>query len=81
MSSIRVASFSPGTNDAQMTENLDFLEERQDMASIWLTDYQQKLSWGYNKNVKPRVFVVGDLVLRRAVGSMKDQNAGKLASN
>ena len=40
MSSMKVASFSPGSNDAQMIENLDFLEERQDMASIRLADYQ-----------------------------------------
>jgi len=38
MSSMKVSSFSPGSNDAQMIENLDFLEERQDMASIWLAD-------------------------------------------
>ena len=34
MTSMRVASFSPSSNDAQMIENLDFLEERWDMASI-----------------------------------------------
>ena len=39
MSSMRVPSFSPGSNDAQMIENLDFLEARRDMASIWLADY------------------------------------------
>ena len=40
MTSMRVASFSPSSNDAQMIENLDFLEERWDMASIRLADYQ-----------------------------------------
>ena len=40
MTSMRVASFSPSSNDVQMIENLDFLEERWDMASIRLADYQ-----------------------------------------
>ena len=39
------------------------------------------LAWGYNKNVKPRKFVAGDLVLWKVVGNMKDQSVGKLAPN
>lgn len=46
-----------------------------------LADYWQKLVKGYNKNVKPREFVAGDLVLQKAVRSMKDLSAGKLAPN
>ena len=46
-----------------MSENLDLLEERRDMAFVWLANYQQKLARGYNRNVKPREFVAGDLVL------------------
>ena len=49
--------------------------------SIQLTSYQQRLAQGYNKKVRSREFVLGDLVLRRAVGSMKYQNTGKLAPN
>ena len=77
----KVTGFFPSNNDAQMFENLDFLEERRDMASVWLADYQPRLAQGYNRNVKPREFMVGDLVLWKAMGSMKDQNARKLASN
>ena len=51
------------------------------MVSIQLADYQQMLAQGYNRNVKPRKFVAGDLVLRKAVGNMKDKSAGKLALN
>lgn len=81
LSSIRVANFSPGSNDAQMIKWLDLLEESRDMASIRLANYQQKLAWGYNRNVRPREFVVGYLVLQRTVRNMKDQNTGKLAPN
>ena len=31
--------------------------------------------------MRPREFVVGDLVLQRAMGNMKDQSLGKLALN
>lgn len=51
------------------------------MALIKLADYQQKLAQRYGKNVKSREFVAGDLVLRKTVGIMKDQGAGKLALN
>lgn len=46
-----------------MIKWLDLLEESRDMVSIQLADYQQKLTWGYNRNVMPREFVAGDLVL------------------
>lgn len=64
-----------------MIGNLDTLEERRDVVSMRFADYQQKLAEGYNRRVRPQEFVPGDLVLRKAVGSMKDHNAGKLALN
>lgn len=48
---IRVADFSPSNNDIQIAGKLNSLEERRDMASVRLADYQQKLAWGYNRNV------------------------------
>ena len=47
--------------------------------TIRLAEYQQKLARCYNRDVKTREFSAGDLVLRRAVGNMRDTNAGKLA--
>ena len=41
------------------------------MVSVWLA----------GDLVKPREFVVGNLVLWKAMGNMKDQSAGKLAPN
>lgn len=72
LSSMRVANFSLSSNDVQMAKKLDLLEERRDMASIRLANYQQKLARGYNRNMRPREFIVGDLVLQRAVESMKN---------
>lgn len=62
----------------QMVGNLDSLEERRDMVPVQLANYQQKLSRGYNRNVRLREFVAGDLVLQKAMGNIRDQNASKL---
>ena len=81
LSSMRVASFFPNNNNTYMTEQLDLLEENQEMAKIRLVDYQQKLAQRYDKKVKSREFIVGDLVLRGVVGNMKDQSSRNLALN
>ena len=62
-----------------MVEQLDLLEEYQEATIIRLAEYQQKLALRYNRDVKVREFGAGDLLLRKAVGNMRDTNAGKLA--
>lgn len=64
-----------------MVGQLDLLEEKQEAAVIRLADYQRKLAWQYDRGVKVRDFVAGDLVLRKVVGNAQDSNAGKLAPN
>ena len=77
--SARIDGFDPIQNELMMVERLDLLEEYQEEAVIRLAEYQQKLAWHYNRDVKTREFGARDLVLRRAVGNMRDTNAGKLA--
>ena len=60
-------------------ERQDLLEEYRDAAAIRLAEYQQKLARCYNRDVRVREFNARDLVLRRAVRSIRDTNAGKLA--
>ena len=60
-------------------ERQDLLEEYRDAAAIRLAEYQQKLARRYNQDVRVREFNAKDLVLRRAVRSIRDTNAGKLA--
>ena len=62
-----------------MAEHLDLLDECREVATIRLAEYQQSLAWRYNRDVKTREFSAGDLVLKRAVGNMRDTNARKLA--
>ena len=62
-----------------MLKQLDSLEEYREVVTIRLAEYQQKLARRYNRDVRVREFGAGDLVLRKAVGNMRDSNARKLA--
>ena len=62
-----------------MMERLDWLEECREVATIRLTEYQQKLAQRYNQDVKGREFSAGELVLRKVAGNMRDIATGKLA--
>ena len=77
--SARVAGFDTIQNDGLMMEHLDWLEECREAATIRLAEYQQRLAQRYNRDVKGREFSVGDLVLRKVVGNMRDVGARKLA--
>ena len=77
--SARIDGFNPIQNEMMMVERLDLLEEYREAAVIRLAEYQQKLAQRYNRDVNAREFDAGDLVLRRAVGNMRDTNTGKLA--
>ena len=81
LSSMRISNFALEENNIKLAEDLDPLEERREMALIRLADYQQKMAKRYEWSMRPKKFVAGDLVLRRAVGSMKDLNAEKFAFN
>ena len=77
--SARVVEFTPTQNDGWMVERLDLLEEYQEVMTVRLAEYQQKLARRYNQDVKTREFGAGDLVLRKTIGNMRDTNDGKLA--
>ena len=66
-------------NDGLLINQLDKIEEYREASAIRLAEYQQKLARRYNCGVRTREFSAGDLVLRKAVGSMRDTNSGKLA--
>ena len=62
-----------------MLKQLNFFEERRESATIRLAEYQQKLTWRYNRDVRGREFGAGNLVLRKVIGNTQDIHAGKLA--
>ena len=77
--SMRVSEFHMSQNDSLLVERLDLLEEYQDTVTIRLAEYQQKLARRYNQDIRVSEFSAEDLVLRKAIGSMRDTNARKLA--
>ena len=77
--SARVSEFNMSQNESLLVERFDLLEEYRDTAIIRLVEYQQKLARCYNQDIRVREFSARDLVLRKAVGSMRDTNARKLA--
>lgn len=74
-----VSKFNISQNDSLLVECLDLLEEYWEVATIRLTEYQQKLARRFNQDIRVREFNARDLVLRKAVGNMRDTNARKLA--
>lgn len=77
--SARVGEYALAQNIRMMVKSIDSLEEHREAATIRLVEYQQKLSQWYDRDVRTRGFKAGDMVLRKAVWSMRDMNAGKLA--
>ena len=69
---LRTSSFSPSDNNEYLKKNLDLIEEKKENAMVQLAYYQQKLKQGYDANVKLRPLTLGDLVLRRVVGTTKN---------
>ena len=68
-------------NDKQLARNLDLIEEKRADAMVQLAYYQQKLKIDYDANVKLRPLTLGDLVLRKVVGTAKNPAWGKLGPN
>ena len=48
---------------------------------VQLAYYQHKLKQGYDTNVKLRLLALGDLVLRKVMGTTRNPSWGKLGSN
>ena len=74
----RTSSFNPSDIDKQLTKSLESIEEKRQNAIVQLAYYQQNLKQGYDANVKLRPLTLGDLVLRKVVGTAKNPTWGKL---
>ena len=75
------STFSLNNNDGMLEKSLDLIEERRESAMVQLAYYQHKLKQGYDSNVKLRSLAVGDLVLRKVLGTTKNPAWGKLGPN
>ncbi|XP_076953883.1 uncharacterized protein LOC143628098 [Bidens hawaiensis] len=75
----RTSIRDPKTNNENLVQDLDTMEELRDQARFRMATYQQKTDGEYNKNIRIRRFHVGDLVLRKAFQNTTYPADGKLA--
>ena len=78
---LRTDAFTLDGNDKLLGKILDLIKERRESAMVRLAYYQHKLKQGYDTNVKLRPLAVGDLVLRKVLGTTKNLAWGKLRPN
>ena len=78
---LRTSTFTSNGNDELLKKSLDLVEKRRENAMMQLAYYQHKLKQGYDMNVKLRPLALGDLVLRKVLGSTKNPAWGKLGPN
>ena len=68
-------------NDEALRLNLDLLDEKREQVLRRTGDYQRKMARYYNKKVKPRSYMPGDLVLKNLIPARKNPAHGKLGPN
>jgi hypothetical protein len=71
----RVTAYDEITSTEALQDDVDALDETRDKALERATQYQQSLRNYHSSRVRPRSFVVGDLVLR-----LRQDSHGKLES-
>jgi hypothetical protein len=81
MPTTRTTEFDVKTNEDNLRRDLDLLEERRDLAVVRLASYQQRIKREHDKNIKPRMFRVGEFVLRKVMANTRRPNEGKLSPN
>jgi hypothetical protein len=60
----RIATYDESSSNEALQDDVDALDEARDVALARATHYQQNLRNYHSTRVRPRFFVVGDLVLR-----------------
>ncbi|XP_075644936.1 uncharacterized protein LOC142615907 [Castanea sativa] len=73
--------YDEASNHDLMNDCLNTIEESREIANVKMGNYHQKLKQTYDKGVRTRPLVPGDLVLRKVVGVAKNPAWGKLGPN
>ena len=77
-----IQTATPESENAEsIARELDVSDELREAAVIRIMSYQRRLANSYNRRVKPRVFWLGDLVLRKVFKNIADPTAGKFQPN
>ena len=72
LTSYRVENYDEDQNKEAMCLQLDLMDEVRAIAEQRLARYQNLMAKHYNTNFKHKDFQVGDLVLRKVMGTAKD---------
>ena len=78
LTSYRVHNHNKNKNDEAMRLQLDLVDEIRAAIEQRLARYQDRMAKHYNSRVRHRDFQVGDLVLRKVIGTARDPTQGKL---
>lgn len=81
MSSQRKTYFNLKQNQENMHVDLNLIEEPREVAQMKVATYQQKITKYYNKNVRYRTFIKGDLVLKKIMINTKEVRVKVLYPN
>ena len=81
LTSYRVHIHDENRNDEAMRLQLDLVDEIRMATEQRLARYQDRMAKHYNSRVRHRDFQVGDLVLRKVMGTARDPTQGKLSPN
>ena len=81
LTSYRVDNHDERRNDEAMRLQLDLIDEVKTTAEQRLAQYQDRMAKHYNSRVRHRDFKVGDLVLKKVMGTNRDPTQGKLGPN
>ena len=78
---LKTSTFCPNVNNGLLEKSLDLIEERRERAMVQFAYYQHQLKQGYDAKVRLRPLALGDLVLRKVLGTARNPVWGKLRSN
>ena len=81
LTSYRVDSHDERKNDEAMRLQLDLVDEVRTTAEQRLQWYLARMAKHYDSRARHKDFQVGDLILRKVMGAVRDPTQGKLGPN
>ena len=81
LTSYRVDNHNEARNDEALHLRLDLIDEVRAIVEQRLARYQDRMAKHHNSRVRHREFKVGNLVLRKVMGAVRDSTQGKLGPN
>ena len=81
LQNLRIQSYDELVNDIGLRARKDLMDELHDEVNKRKSAYQRRVERYYNKKVRPRSFLPGDLVCRKLEAARPSEARGALAPN